>query len=291
MKESTMQLSRRGFLTAAPGACAAAGILGSLSLNHASASGGDPGPDSVWPEFPRQKTEWVREMVGVCHRDVDRARALLDEHPALVNATWDWGFGDWETALGAAAHTGRRNIAELLLERGARLDIFAAAMLGQTDAVKAMIAAAPGIQRNPGPHGITLLAHASAGGEAARQTLAYLEGLGDADVKPKTEPLTDAQKQAYVGRFESSALGKGTVEIKTNKNGDLTIVVNGQADRILRHVGNHAFFPAGAPAVRVTFTGTGSGMNSLEIVDHVTVLTAARISSGASNQSQGGDKP
>jgi hypothetical protein len=247
-------------------------------LNRTTGADDRPGTDAVWPEFPHQRPEWVREMVGVCHRDVDRARELLDEHPALVNATWDWGFGDWETALGAAAHTGRRNIAELLLERGARLDIFAAAMLGQTETVKAMIAAAPGIQRNPGPHGITLLAHARAGGEAARQTLAYLESLSDADFKPKTQPLGDEQKQAYVGRFGSPALGKGAVEISINRNGDLTIAVNGQSPIVLRHAGDHAFFPAGAPAVRIRFSNTGSGMDALAIVDQVPVLTASRIS-------------
>ncbi len=273
-----MELSRRGFLEAVPGVCAAAGVLGAGSLSRASGSGGEPGPDAVWPEFPRQKPEWVQEMVGVCHRDVDRVRELLNEHPALTNATWDWGFGDWETALGAAAHTGRRNIAELLLERGARLDIFAAAMLGQTDTVKAMIAAAPGIQRNPGPHGITLLAHARAGGEAAKHTLAYLESLGDADSKPTTEPLTDEQKQAYIGRFDSPALGQGAVEIGLNKNGDLTIAVNGQTLNVLRHAGDHVFFPSGSPAVRVRFTHSGSGMDALAIVDHVLVTTATRAS-------------
>jgi hypothetical protein len=151
-------------------------------------------------------------------------------------------------------------------------------MFGQTDTVKAMIAAAPGIQRNPGPHGITLLAHARAGGEAARQTLAYLESLGDADFVPQTEPLTAEQMQVYVGRFKSPALGEGAVDISINKNGDLTIAVNGQSPSVLRHAGNHAFFPAGAPAVRISFTSTGSGMHSLAIVDHVPVITASRIS-------------
>lgn len=272
-----MKLSRRAFLTAAPGACAAASIFGGGTLSRASGAAGGPADNDAWPEFPRQKPEWVRTMVGVCHRDVDRARELLDKHPALVNATWDWGFGDFETALGAAAHTGRRNIAELLLERGARLDLFAAAMLGQTQTVKTMIAAAPGIQRSPGPHGITLLAHARAGGEAAAQVCAYLESLGDADSKPKTEPLTDEQKQSCTGRFQSPARGASVVETSINQNGDLIIKVNGEQSGVLRHAGNHTFFPAGAPAVRVTFNNTGSGMNSLAIVDHVLVLDALRI--------------
>ena len=268
-----MELSRRGFLGAAP--CAAAGILGAGSWSSAATS--RPDPNTLWPEFPRQKPDLAREMVGVCHRDVNRVKELLDEHPSLVNATWDWGFGDWETALGAAAHTGRRNIAELLLERGARLDIFAAAMLGQINTVKAMLAAAPGIQRKPGPHGITLLAHARAGGEAAKETLAYLEGLGDADVKPRTESLTDEQKRAYLGRFRSPALGEGGVEVGANSNGHLTIAVNGQSPIALRYAGDNAFFPAGAPTVRIRFAGSGSGVMSLTIVDHVEVLVASRI--------------
>lgn len=269
-----MRLSRRCLLTVAPGMFAGAGILG---LPRAQAFHDGPESDALWPAFPQQRPEQAREMVGVCHRDIDRVRTLLDEHPALVNAAIDWGFGDWETALGAAAHTGRRNIAELLLERGARLDIFAAAMLGQTETVKAMIAAAPGIQRNPGPHGIPLLAHARAGGEQARETLAYLETLGDADWKPKTQPLSDEQKRAYVGRFGSPALGDGVVEIGANRNGDLTIAVNGRSPIVLRHAGEHAFFPAGAPAVRVQFTATGGRTDSLTIIDHVPVLNAERI--------------
>ena len=81
----------------------------------------------------------VNEFVGKSHGDLDRVRALLAEHPALVNAAWDWGNGDWETGLGAAAHVGRRDIALLLLEHGARMDIFAAAMLGHLQIVRAMI--------------------------------------------------------------------------------------------------------------------------------------------------------
>ena len=75
----------------------------------------------------------VQEFVSKSHGDLDRVRELLGTEPQLVNASWDWGGGDWETGLGAAAHMGRRDIAELLLERGARLDLFAAAMLGHAD--------------------------------------------------------------------------------------------------------------------------------------------------------------
>ena len=41
--------------------------------------------------------------------DEARVKELVTTHPHLANAWWDWGFGDWESPLGAAAHTGRRN--------------------------------------------------------------------------------------------------------------------------------------------------------------------------------------
>jgi hypothetical protein len=54
------------------------------------------------------------------------------------------------------------------------MDIFAAAMLGHLDIVRAMIAAVPEARNAPGPHGIPLLRHAEAGGEAAAQVADFL---------------------------------------------------------------------------------------------------------------------
>jgi hypothetical protein len=109
----------------------------------------------------------VRDFVANAHGDLDFVRAALEDEPSLLNAAWDWGGGDWETGLGAAAHMGRRDIAELLLAHGARLDVFAAAMLGYVDVVRAVLAADPAARDAKGPHGIPLLAHAEAGGEQA----------------------------------------------------------------------------------------------------------------------------
>jgi hypothetical protein len=121
--------------------------------------------------------ELVNEFVLKAHKDLDRVKELLAQEPKLVNACWDWGGGDFETALGAAAHTGRREIAEFLLDNGARLDIFAAAMLGHLDVVKAAISTYPLAANAPGPHGIPLVTHAKMGGEKARPVLEYLQSL------------------------------------------------------------------------------------------------------------------
>jgi hypothetical protein len=117
----------------------------------------------------------VREFVANAHGDLDAVRKALDVHPALANACWDWGGGDWETALGASSHVGRRDIAELLLAHGARLDVFAAAMLGELEVVRAVLAAHPEALHVLGPHGIPLRAHAEAGGEQARSVLELLD--------------------------------------------------------------------------------------------------------------------
>ena len=119
--------------------------------------------------------ELVQEFVGNAHGNLGRVRELLRAQPALVNAAWDWGGGDWETALGAAAHMGRRDIAAELLAHGARLDLFAAAMLGQVEIVRAILGAFPELRRASGPHGIPLLAHAQAGGEEAAAVVRLLQ--------------------------------------------------------------------------------------------------------------------
>jgi len=104
-------------------------------------------------------------------------KAMLAEEPNLINGAIDWGNGDFETALGGASHMGRRDIAEYLLEHNARLDIFAATMLGKLDIVKAAVAAFPNIVQVPGPHGIPLIVHAEKGGPAAKDVLEFLRPL------------------------------------------------------------------------------------------------------------------
>jgi hypothetical protein len=124
---------------------------------------------------PALAAERVQTFVIAAHGDLNAVRKQLAAEPALANACWDWGGGDFESALGGAAHMGRRDIALELLEHGARLDIFAAAMLGEVEVVQAMLAARPELLSAKGPHGIPLLAHAKAGGDEAQGVVALLE--------------------------------------------------------------------------------------------------------------------
>ncbi len=126
---------------------------------------------------PALEVTLVQEFVSRSHADLDGIKELLAREPALINSAWDWGGGDWETGLGAAAHMGRHDIANYLLENGARLDLFAAAMLGKLEIVKATLEAYPDAINIPGPHGIPLIAHAQAGGNEALQVYQYLKSL------------------------------------------------------------------------------------------------------------------
>ena len=119
----------------------------------------------------------VQALVGNAHGDLDEVRRLLEREPALVNAAWDWGGGDGEPALVAASHMGERAIALFLLQHGARLDVFAAAMLGYVDVVRAVLETHPEMRDARGPHGIPLIEHARKGGDEARQVVELLEGV------------------------------------------------------------------------------------------------------------------
>jgi len=126
---------------------------------------------------PSLEAVLVQDFIGNAHGNLDRVKELLAQEPALINASWDWGGGDWETSLGAAAHMGRSDIANYLLEHGARLDLFAAAMLGKLEIVRATLSTYPEAINFPGPHGIPLIAHAQAGGEQAAEVFDYLKSL------------------------------------------------------------------------------------------------------------------
>src|SRR5687767_2093067 len=134
-----MTLSRRTILEG--GILVAAGALvgGQNPLQSQSSQIPDRGP--------RLDDSLVREFVIAGHANLVKTKELLEKQPALVNATWDWdwGGGDWETALGGASHMGSREVAEYLLSKGARMDVFCAAMLGRIDIVKAFLAADPNV--------------------------------------------------------------------------------------------------------------------------------------------------
>lgn len=190
MREVSEEMTRRAFHRALLG-----GVLVGGTTLAAEAQQATPPPitppeeprDYPAPKFkpnlkkPRLGGTLVQDFVIFAHSELDMVKLLLDKQPALLNATVDWGGGDFETGLGGASHMGRRDIAEFLLSKGARIDIFAATMLGHLDVVKSLLTLHPNLIDAKGPHGIPLIVHAQMGVKndvkEAAAVLAYLEGL------------------------------------------------------------------------------------------------------------------
>jgi hypothetical protein len=234
-------------------------------------------PTEVPSYFPLQDPTLVREMVIVAHGNLGRVKELLAAQPALARAAIDWGYGDWESALGAASHVGHRGIAELLFANGARPSLFSAAMLGQLDVVRAFVAASPGVQRTLGPHSITLLAHARAGGSSAEKVVDYLQQLGDADSLPATVPLDERTRDRCIGIYAFGAAPNDRLIVALNRD-VLTVQRPGTAYRLLRYLGNMAFFPVGAEAVRIRFASAGvdSLAETVAVYDPGLIVAATR---------------
>ena len=95
----------------------------------------------------------IDEFVGAAHGDLQRVRTFLDNYPDLIYARASWD----ESAIEAATQTGRVEIAELLLSKGASLDICTAAMLGRKQNVEAFLIDEPSLVLATGAHGIPLL--------------------------------------------------------------------------------------------------------------------------------------
>jgi hypothetical protein len=264
-------LTRRSFLRASPALFAPAVVSGP-AFGQAP-SGGTPASTPT-KHFPAQEPDVVREVVAVSHGNLARLRELVDRQPSLARASWDWGFGDWESALGAASHVGNREIAEYLLSKGARPTIFSATMLGQLEVVKAFVTSQPGVQKTWGPHGITLLSHAQAGGDRAKPVLDYLTALGDANERPALKPVAEDDMKRLSGTYVFGPGADEQIEIAVVR-GNLAFTRTGATQRMLMHLGSHEFYPTGSFATRIRFS-EGSGRLTLTIHDPDLVLTGMK---------------
>jgi hypothetical protein len=259
----SVSISRRGFLGSAPAV--------PFLFSSQAAAGSPPA------NFPAHDVDVVREIVGAAHGNLARVKELVTARPALARVSWDWGYGDWESPIDAASHVGNRPIAEFLLAHGARPTIFTATMLGQLAIVKGWIDTTPGVQRMRGPHGITLLAHARAGGPAAADTLKYLESLGDADPRYTDLPLGDAEQAAIAGDYAFGAGATERLTVAKNTRGAFTIARTGGSERTLFHHGGLVFNPAGAEAVRIRFEVAAGKAQTLVVDDGPVIVRAIRL--------------
>jgi hypothetical protein len=191
-----MKLGRRTF-----GAILPVGAAAVLRAQNAAPEG-----------LPQLSSELVKDWIVKAHqRKIDLMKGLLEREPALLQSSWDWGAGDYESAIQAAAHTGSRDMALFLIDRGARFDLFAAAMLGQLALFKTTVETYPATLQVRGAHGIPLLSHAILGEDPARGVLDYLLVRGvdvNAQSRNGSTPLM-AAVQTGQGEVVRLLLSKG----------------------------------------------------------------------------------
>ena len=137
-----------------------------------------PGADPLPPDK-------VKDFVIAGHNSLDNVKLLLQEFPTLLYATWDWGGGDFETAIEGAGHVGNKEIAHYLIGQGARTNMYVLTMLGKTQIVKPFLDNFPEYLNARGPHGFTFLHHAQRGGDDSKELLEYFQSKGMTETKMK----------------------------------------------------------------------------------------------------------
>lgn len=117
--------------------------------------------------------EEIASFVLAAHHDLAKVGELYATNPHLLNQRYE-KFN--ETALEAAGHVGRRDIAEFLLERGAPPTVFSASMLGEVNRVRELLTVDPGLAKRRGVHGISLLFHVALSGNVELADLVVAVG-------------------------------------------------------------------------------------------------------------------
>lgn len=281
-------LQRRRFVKSAAFGLIGITTFGTVTAGENKNSIWTPGnAEPLFYRYPSMNDTMASGIVGASHGNFDKVKELVTKRPELAGASWDWGFGDWETALGAASHVGRRDIAEFLISHGARPDIFTFTMMGMLKSVQEIIETVPGIQSHTGPHGITLLQHAKNRLEDktitetdktnVNKVIAYLEGLGNADVKPKNLAVSEEEKKKYLGEYR---FGQGETEVfvvDLHRLGFLQVGRKGSAARKLNKTDDAIFSPAGAASVKIIFKLIDDKAVSFSIHEPEPVVTAIKI--------------
>lgn len=206
-----MRIGRRAFATMIP----ATALLQAQTL----------APETA----PQLSADLVKDWIVKAHRrQIEVMKDLLEREPTLLQSSWDWGKGDFESAIQAAAHTGSRDMALFLIDRGARFDLFAAAMLGQLALFKMTVETFPAALQVRGAHGIPLLSHAIQGEAPARTVLDYLLARG-VDVNARSNngstPLMTAV-QTGQGEIVRLLLSKGADATVKAANGGTALALS-----------------------------------------------------------------
>ena len=243
--------------------------------------------ENLFHRYPSIDDAIVNEVVGKSHFDIETVKKLVDKQPELARANWDWSFGDWESAIGAASHVGRRDIIVYLLGKGARANLFTLSALGKFEAVKTIIEAIPNIQETQGPHGISLLQHAKAGLrmkdemssneiESSEKLIDYLNKLGNA-TSSNYEKLLDGEKEKYLGDYKYGEGANDGFSVKLNMRKMISLGKLGKFGGGLNKIGEHKFLYNGVSSVTISFQVENNVVKSLTVQEPDLTLVAKKL--------------
>jgi hypothetical protein len=242
-----------------------------------------PTENTPHDRYPAIQLSIASAVVGAAHSNLDKLKELVEPRPELAKAVWDGGFGDWESAIAAASHVGRKDIIDYLISKGAIPTMFTYAVLGQYKMVKSMISSYPGIQKNFGPHGITLLQHAKIGLQTegadkanGQKLVNYLQSLGDADGRQYLS-LEEQDKAKYLGDYKYGEGKEDGFTIKLNMRKLISLGKLGKSGGALWRIGDNEFAYQGAPSVTVKFLLQNDRVISLTLTEPGLTLTATKI--------------
>lgn len=146
----------------------------------------------------------VDEFVDSAHGNLAKVQEFVRAHPDLVDAK---SSAAGERALNAAAHMGRKDIAEFLLTAGAEPDMCTACMLGKLNRVADFVRRDPGAVHATRPHGFPALTLAVIGGNKDVVELLLSRG---ADLDAGQGCSTPLHAAAQSGQRELAAWASAT---------------------------------------------------------------------------------
>lgn len=125
----------------------------------------------------------------------DEVRALIQQDPTVRDAR----DGNGASALLVAAYNMKPEVVNALVESGATIDLFEAAVLGKVDRIQEILAAAPGRVSEHAPDGFTAVALASFFGQVAAAKALIAAGA-DVTAAAKNPLKVQALHAAVAGR-------------------------------------------------------------------------------------------